>query len=499
MRLGSTIECGKHGRGSSESGLATLIALIALSVFSLLGLYLSLDAAVEVRLSDNYEAHLQSSVAARAGLEHAGELLRGLEFDDLLKGPDGTYDSDMASLLVARTYAYRNPLPWAEALSLDIGDPSGAIMGLSDDGVLNTGRYGISEGTILIPLSGIAFMAPSSYGSGPIITARYFVKASDNNGEASERARDPEDSPFLDGDGIVVIRSMGVSRTLRETMGTVARYNSVTVFEARYKRTRTLDLDAALVILGNDIAPSGQAMFTGSTFRIDGGSKIGMALIDTVPSDGSFPEQLVTSALGEEQYDTIVGAGIRPSIQDVTGSISTDADRALLLSSGFLWDVANRILMRSADQIFYGNQTWISGDTLDLGLFDVAKEPNDPAQNPRLTIVDGSLEVNGRISGAGLLLVKGKLGGSGSLNYTGLILVLGAGDADMNGLELSLTGGMFIANLTGAAGSAAVGNPRLSIGRTSSLVYARGALEMARRLIAPSRISWREITTTLDP
>ena len=52
-------------------------------------------------------------------------------------------------------------------------------------------------------------------------TARYFVKVSDNNGEASERALDPGDSPFVDGDGIVVIRSMAEAKTMRETVGKI--------------------------------------------------------------------------------------------------------------------------------------------------------------------------------------------------------------------------------------------------------------------------------------
>ena len=74
---------------SHQEGLALLIAVIALSVFSLLGLYVSLNATTEVRISENYESRQQAGLAARAGLNHARELIRGLELNDLLRGPDG--------------------------------------------------------------------------------------------------------------------------------------------------------------------------------------------------------------------------------------------------------------------------------------------------------------------------------------------------------------------------------------------------------------------------
>src|SRR5438309_1744364 len=82
---------------------------LALSVFSLLGLYVSLNATTEVRISENYESRQQARLAARAGLNHARELIRGLELNDLLRGPDGlkpdpsTYPSTLSG-----QYAFRN-------------------------------------------------------------------------------------------------------------------------------------------------------------------------------------------------------------------------------------------------------------------------------------------------------------------------------------------------------------------------------------------------------
>ena len=390
----------------NESGIATLLALIALSVFSLLSLFLSLDAATEACLSDNAEAHLQAIFAAKSGLEHAGELLNGLEFDDLLRGPDGAYDGSATYLSQAGTHGYRNPLTWVAARALDVDDPAPFVLGLTDDGLLNTGRYGISPGTVLIPLTGVAFRAPRHNGSGLLTTARYFVKVSDNNGEATERALDPEDNPFLDGDGIIVVRSMGVSRTIRETLGVGVHSNAISAFEARFKRTRVFNLDAPMVILANEIAPSGEEVFSGASFRIDGRGRVGLATVDTAVFDGTSPAQALSSALSPEQSDAIQGAGLRPSIQDITASISGDPDRALLLNPDFLWNLVSGPLTRGADRVFVGNQSWVGGDSPDLGSYDPAKEANDPGQKPRLTVVDGDLAINGSYSGAGLLVVR---------------------------------------------------------------------------------------------
>ena len=100
------------------------MSLIALSLFSLLGLYMALNATTEVRVSDNYESQVQARFAAQAGLNHAQELLRGLRFDYHLKGPDGLIDAGLTDLVQARTYAFRNPLSWATARSMNILDPA---------------------------------------------------------------------------------------------------------------------------------------------------------------------------------------------------------------------------------------------------------------------------------------------------------------------------------------------------------------------------------------
>ena len=111
-KSGSQDKNGTHGYVShrDEQGVAVLIALIALSIFSVLGMYMSVNATTEVRISDNYESKLRASYAARAGIEHAQALLIGLTFNDLLNGPDGVpYSNTTSYMNQARTSAFRNP------------------------------------------------------------------------------------------------------------------------------------------------------------------------------------------------------------------------------------------------------------------------------------------------------------------------------------------------------------------------------------------------------
>ena len=217
MRAAAT-RPGKKSGGGLQEGFALLLALIALALVSAIGLYQCMIAASEIRISDNFESYILARTAAEAGISHGRDLLRGLYFDDLLQGPDGAYDATPASLASARRASFRTPVSWPVARMLDMIDPAADLAGATDDGILNTGRYAGAYGTVLIPGTGIALAVPDPFGTGMRILSRYFVKASDNNGEASELAGDPLDNPFWDGDGQVLIRSMGIARTLGESV-----------------------------------------------------------------------------------------------------------------------------------------------------------------------------------------------------------------------------------------------------------------------------------------
>jgi hypothetical protein len=484
-----------------EEGLATLIALIALAIFSLLSFYMAFGAKTELRISDNYESEVQATYAARAGLTHARELVRGPVYNDLLLGPDGAYTNTAAYLSAARTFAFRNPVPWATARSLDILSPAASLTGLADDGLVNTGKYSSTNGTPLVPLIGIAETAPNPYGAGTITTARYFVKVTDNNGEATELAADAANNPFVDGDNTIIVRSMGIAQTLRQTVAGTVRRNSVAVCETRFRMLTTFDLDAPFVVEGPDVAPSAPNLFNGVPFRIDGGaSNPGIAVIDTNTSDTTSAVNTFKGALAKNQERSITGIGANPSIIDITNTILPGTDAAKLEDPAYLLNFVNTIVPAFADPPLYqGNQTWGGGSAPYIGSYDYTKPANDPSQNPRVTYVNGDLQVSGNLSGGGLLVVTGKLSGNGRFTFNGLVLVIGKGEVDFGGLNMGLHGGLFVANVSAASGTATFGVPKVTIGGNSDIIIDSNGIDMGVRQIAPIQLGYREINSMMDP
>ncbi len=476
----------------NEGGSALLLTLIALSLLSLLGLYISLNASTGVQISDNYETQVQATYAALAGLNHARALVRGLAFDDLLKGPDGAYSANLSDLAQARTFEFRNPLSLITAHSLNILDPTPDVSGISDDGLMNTGFYSGSSGTVLIPATGIALSSANPYGSGELVTSRYFVKVTDNNGESSEMSGDPGDNPFADGDGIVIVRSMGISKTFSGFAGMIPRLNSVAVFEARFKRLFAFLPGPAVVVIGTQVSAS-----FGGSYEIAGNLSPGIGTIDTDILDDSYPDQVIRAAAGE--YANITGAGRPvPSIEDISAGIRADRDRSLLLNPRFLWNFVHSQASQIADTFLEGDQWWSEGSAPYAGSFDTAKSWNAPGQDPRITVINGSLNVTGTFSGGGLLVVSGNLNYSGLFAFNGLVLVVGSGNLIADGSGQGIVGGLLVAGLIDQGGEIVFGTPGISIGGASRFVENRDAVKMAIGLLPASQISFREIAGS-DP
>ena len=489
-----------RGLSSPQEGLALVITLIALALFSLLGFYVAFRSTTEVRISDNYESAIQARFAALAGLDHARELLRGLNFDDQLRGPDGTYDNSSAYLSQARMFSFRNPIPWTTARSLNIFDPAADVAGIPDDGLLNTGKIGSSSGTVLIPLAGIAQTVPDPYGPGMITISRYFVKVSDNNREASEIARDAADNPFLDGDRVIIVRSLGVARTIRESTSGRDHWNSIAVFEAQLKRRGTFKLKAALVVQGIDVQPCASAMFDGTSFQVRGDAgNPGIATIDVDPGDLVSPANQISSLVASDQQGNISGMGLTPSIRDITAPVSADADTSLLLRKDFLSNFAGSDVPGFADNNFQGNQSWSTGTAPDLGNYDPSLPMNDSGQRPKVTLVNGDLSIGDGIAGGGLLVVTGRLIVSGRFAFNGLILIVGKGEMEAYGMNPGVRGGIYLASLLGSSGQLNWGTARLTLSRDSAITIDGPSVEMAISLIPPAQLSMREITGAQDP
>jgi hypothetical protein len=477
---------------NDESGSALLLTLIALALLSMISFFVILSANTEVKISNNFESQVRATYAALAGLNHARALVRGLSFTDLLRGPDGMYDKSASYFALARKFEFRNPLPLSTVFSLDISNAAAALPGVPDDGVISTGVRGDSAGTLLIPRPGIALTAPDPYGSGQILTARYFVKVTDNNGEASEIAGDLDDDPFTDGDGIVIVRSIGAARTFSEMTGAIQRLNSVAVFEARFKRPSVFDAGPAITVLGSDVS----AHFSG-TFEIAGGVSAGIGTLDTDTADAVHPEKVLLAAAGSSGL--ISGGGSPgPSILDISSMLRLDPERSQLLNPGLLWDFIHIKGPRFAEVYFDGDQNWAAGGTPYLGTFDISKPWNAPGQDPKIVFVNGNLNVVDGFSGAGLLIVTGAFSYTGVCSYNGLVLVLGGGSLVADGSGLGIQGGLVLASLINGETETVFGIPNISISGDSRFLSNRDAVKMALGLIPVAQISFREIAGS-DP
>ncbi len=472
---------------SNDLGIGLLVTLLALSVFSLVGLYVALNATTGVHISDNFESQIQATYAAQAGLNHARALVPGLHFDSLLRGPDGIYKTNSSYVAQAKTFRFRNPVPLSVARSINIYDPMRSVAAIPDDGFISTGAYGGAQGTVLIPASGISQNAPNPHGPGNIVTSRYFVKVTDNNGEVSEVEKDPDDSPFVDGDGIIIVRSLGVAQTIPDTTGPILRRNSVAVYEVRLKKFLAFSLGPALTVQGPDL----HTRFDGN-FEISGGLFPGIGTIDTNSADDTFPDQIVRSAAGEGGI--ITGGGLpEPSVRDITGLVRSNSDHSLLLDPHYLWNFVHERAPQCADRVFEGNQSWSGWNAPYAGKYNPASPLNAPGQDPKLIIVNGDLHIAGPFSGGGLLMVTGNFSYNGYFSYAGLVIVIGSGSVTATGSGEGIVGGLFAVSLSNAAGGPVFGTSNISINGNSRIAAKKETVEMALGLIAPSQISLREI------
>jgi hypothetical protein len=474
-----------YQRLKDEHGIAMVLVLIALSLMTAFSAYMVVTSVEDLRSSDNSESMLQARFAARAGIDHAREILRGLKFNDVLRGPDGTWDSSTGYMATARSVGFRNITSWAALRSLDVLNPASDVSSLPDDGLINTGLVGGTPGTVLAPKTGIAFTATNPYGGGTLTTARYFLKVTDNNGEAAELAKDATDNPFIDGDGTIIVRAVGTAKTLNEGAGSSVRKNSVSVFESRFAQGGPFsNMGSPALVIGSQIG----ANFSGNAFSIIGTSDgPGIGTIDTNLSDSYHPDQILRAATSGK--GTITGNCV-PNVNcitDITASVMADPNKAHLRDPAWLYDfVFNQIPSYADNKILNGS---IAG--VNLGT----------TSNPKITWVDGNLNVTGGITGAGLLVVTGELDMGGAVNWDGLVLVIGTGDFWAHGMNRGIHGGLVVANLTLVGGVPTFGLSTIfDIRGNSDIASYDGSLaSMGNGLFPLKQISFREITSRTDP
>jgi len=474
-----------------EAGIALMLTMFTLALVSLLGLIMTMNAITEIRISDNSESHAQAVLAAISGLNHARIAVHRLDFDALLKGPDGVYDVGGAYMAEAKSFGFRLPFSLLTAQELNIEAPLADIGNANDDGIINTGALWGVAGTALIPREGVAQWTDNPNGTGQQLLSRYFVKVTDNNGEASELAADAADNPFVDGDGIIIVRSIGVARTFAEAAGEGIRRNSVAVFESRLRRASTWDLGPALNILGASV----NAVFTGVP-EISGESTAGIGILNTSADGTEFLENLLLEALA----GIIAGGGLStPSVQDISFEARNDRDKSILFNAGKLVDFIERRAPNMADMVYEGDLLWTEPSLPFLGHYDKTAPWNAPAQNPSVVLVKGNLTAPEGLTGAGALIVTGRLECAGTLEYRGLILVLGAGELSLTAVDgPGIEGSVITGKLVNSGGDVTFGIPDIKIGGATRITANKELVRMALRLFPVEQISFREISGS-DP
>jgi hypothetical protein len=105
--------------------------------------------------------------------------------------------------------------------------------------------------------------------------------------------------------------------------------------------------------------------------------------------------------------------------------------------------------------------------------------------NPKFTLVDGNLSVNGTWNGAGIIVVKGNLSMGGGSQFKGIVVVLG--DVKYTG-----AGPADVAHVVGALIFQGTVVDDSSVGGAGRLYYSSSAVNNALTLSRYTLAMWRE-------
>jgi len=237
-------------------------------------------------------------------------------------------------------------------------------------------------------------------------------------------------------------------------------------------------------------------MWDGNAFQIDGQTNYGVATIDPNLANGT-PVNQVTSGLTTAQKKSITGKGGIPSVGDITTSLTGDGLN--LLNAGYLWNFTQNEVPTFADGIYPGGQSWSGNSQPYVGYFDPNKDLNDPSQDPKVTLVNGDLSLGGGFNGGGLLVVTGALSGNGNITWNGLIFVIGKGEVNFSGMNVSMTGGLYVVNVQpDANGVPQFGTVKFTMAGSSKFLVSDNTSRMLTAIIPPRQTSYREVTSLKD-
>ena len=399
------------GFARTESGFSFVAVLFMILLILSLSIYLSLLMANESNLTSSLESQLYSLIMAENGVEYARALLPHLELNQVLNGTDAKHSGTSEP-------EWRNPLSFDLARNIDPTTWSPSC----DDG------WPAHGGTPLLE-KGYA-----AAGGG-----RFYIRFSNNPAELAAEDRD----------GVILVRSMGVTQANRTGFFHSSR-NNVTLVEAVLRQERVFDLQAALVLFGAG------AKFEWPTegFKFDGGGL--NPAVATVGGNQILHDFL--NSLGPGQELCFPGVDGTPSIQDSTASYTVSPLYRRVFDTRF-WD-------HFLDQLPAFTDTDVPG----LRFYPAGGK------------ITGSFE--------GLLVARGDFTVTGA-SMGGLILHLGSGRLTL-GPDTVLRGGIWMSNNGSDAEGNMVHQPLdLKLLGSVSVIYDPGAVRRSLILLPPTQLGWR--------
>lgn len=281
------------------------------------------------------------------------------------------------------------------------------------DGLDNNGNAAVDESSERYPEKGSkqGFLAMSNKLDYPWVKVRYKLNSANQIIMFGDHDNDATTPPREN-----LVR--GIPKIIVTAAGRRGAANKIVTVEA---------VKWPLPPVPGSVYTEGAMSFAGAAFIIDGRDHYATAPWDTVPGAApvagiSTPNDPtnISSQLSGQQSNNVLGTGGEPSVESSPVNIDIQA-----LATGF---------SMMADIILVGDQTNPSstgwGTVTDL----------------KIVHVQGDLDVQGNMSGAGVLIIDGDFKMGGTINWNGIVICLGdvdvlGGGSDKNILGALLTQG----------------------------------------------------------
>jgi len=242
----------------------------------------------------------------------------------------------------------------------------------------------------------------------------------------------------------------------------------ITASGRRGNAAKTLEAEAVrfpLVDVASAVWAGGPTKFNGNAFLIDGHDHAATAPHDTVAGAPPVPAIMTAGPasdmdLSTNQLDNVTGEGGDGSVQQSTFTYDFVQ----------LWNqLSTMVDFKDTGPLTYGSST----------------PPHGTLADPKVTLVDGGLTVNGTWTGAGILMVNGNLAMGGGCVFRGIVIATG---------DVKLTGGgpADVARIVGGIiyqGSLVDGSSTSGSGR---VFYSSEAVNSALTLNRYTLAWWRE-------